>query len=1726
MRYTKAVLAGVLLTLSFSVSAQDTSAVPVGSVDDGSASATTADPSSTSTNSSQQAVTTQSTSTDSGGIAYGEGVIGPQKHATGLTALGPDLFGEQVNTYTGGLGFSQTDLSLPGNDSLPVNVTRHLAVDGNKSPSVATDLDINLWRGHTFGEWELDLPYLTGMYSEQDGWTVASATPDARCSSSTFAPRGVSMGGNVYFDSFKFWNGLQLNVPGHGEQGLLTRPTGAPLPVPAGSWTALTTKDQWHFSCLSSLQSGQAGEGFLALAPDGTKYWFDWMVSYADRPLHGEGVVYVYNQPHKTYADLNRRVYRLYPTRIEDRFGNYVTYTYATAATQGLKLNQISASDGRSISFTYNTDGQIATATAGSQTVSYTYADGLLTTVTEPDSSRWTYSTSAAVNLVRFVPIGDGNAFDDAFECQRMRTLAGNTADLVMTHPSGAQGVFHLGYNRLYRTDLQWSLVDCGYYNNPDGILPTWRDHQPQSEPLRSDVLAVQTKTLSGPGVAAQTWQFLHHDDFTLRPPQNGVPNGDPINGTRTMTTVRPDGSQEVSVFGTDALINEGQLLSQEVRAADGTVMSHRDNTYVQEAEMASVQFPDWMGQPTEYTYIRGREDYNRPLKQSVLQQQGVSFTTQIPATCNGNNTLCFDAQVRPTQVVKSSIVNNTVIYTRTEATTYADNTTAWVLGLVTQVKCVAPTTALPAGCGASGTVMSATAYDPTYAVPTSTYAFGLLQKTSAYDTTSAVTTGQRGTLKTVTDGNSHTTTLTNWKRGIPQSIAYADSTGVSATVNDNGWITATTDEMGYTSIYGYDPMGRLAQVSYPTGDSVAWASTVYGFSLVNSAEYGLPAGHWKSTVQTGAGLTTTYYDAFWRPVLTRSEDTGNAATRRFNVKRYDLMNRQSFSAYPVDSLTSVNDALLGVRSYYDALSRPIRTEQDSEIRDAQNQMVPLVSTTQYLSGFQTKTTNPRQFGTTTSYQVFDTPSTDAPTSIVQDIKLDANLLPVDQVTTTIARDIFGKSTAITRSGTYNSATISATRSYVYDTYQRLCKTINPEAGAALVDYDGAGNIAWSVDGSALTSLTCDRSSVLATDKTVRSYDASNRTLLVNYPGSTADVSYAYFSDGALKTLASGSAIWNYTYNKRRMPVTEQLTLGARVKTLTHAYNANGFESSLTYPSGLVITSAPNALGQATQAGTYATGVSYYANGATKLFSYGNLIVHQMVPNNRQLPERSWDQKPGAPTVLDDSYDYDFNGNVAGITDGMVGGGGTRDMTYDGLDRLLTTHAPGLPWIDAITSYDPLDNIRNNTVGVRSWNYSYNTTSNRLTQVANTAGAGRSIGYDARGNVTQDGGLINVFDAANRLTSITSKESYLYDGYGRRVQITRLSDNKISYPIYSMTGQLIMEEDQRSGKTTDYVSLNGSLVAKRSAPIGTTTWTTFYEHTDALHSPVTETDAAGNVTAITRYTPYGETSSGVYVQGPGFTGHVTDAATGLSYMQQRYYDPVLGRFLSVDPMAAGSSGGNFNRYWYGNDNPYRFTDPDGRMSNDVGSICAKHPARCIGVIQIYGGGNDLDKQFGKKYSPDRKGWHSYTEGPDEVCSASQHCTAQEMAEFNRRTAFPGQDPSRPVTNGSINVVRDPYGTGLIAGKVVTQISPDGLTVINTTLPGHLLYDGQIMDQTFQDKETGAWFRKTTGVGNNQVPGGAFMNTYFGPVIFWKLHSDEAVMINLSKQFTDETPPEN
>lgn len=112
-----------------------------------------------------------------------------------------------------------------------------------------------------------------------------------------------------------------------------------------------------------------------------------------------------------------------------------------------------------------------------------------------------------------------------------------------------------------------------------------------------------------------------------------------------------------------------------------------------------------------------------------------------------------------------------------------------------------------------------------------------------------------------------------------------------------------------------------------------------------------------------------------------------------------------------------------------------------------------------------------------------------------------------------------------------------------------------------------------------------------------------------------------------------------------------------------------------------------------------------------------------------------------------------------------------------------------------------------------------------------------------------------------------------------------------------------------------------------------------YLHNDPSGSPVLATDEGGNVLWKETYKPYGERVNNAAAEAGnpiGFAGKSFDAGTGLSYMGARYYDPVLGRFLQVDPAPATPDAVHgINRYAYANNNPYRFVDPDGHTPLDV-----------------------------------------------------------------------------------------------------------------------------------------------------------------------------------------------
>jgi RHS repeat-associated protein len=1276
------------------------------------------------------------------------------------------------------------------------------------------------------GNWSLEVPRIAGNFSNSLGW-VNQAKNTQRCSN--FSPPPAI----VFVDTYQYWQGIFLTVPGQGGGEVLTRAAGNSSAPSDGNAYPLVTKDHWQIRCLSTIQNA-AGEGFIARSPSGDEYRFDWM---AQRGISG-----VKNET----TTVSRSEFMLQATLVTDRFGNWVRYTYDPANPR--RLTSVTSNDGRSITVSYGANGHVSSVFDGTRTWTYSYgtvttfAGVELSAVVLPDGSRWELSLTPMVHLI-LLELGEGAT------CNSPGSYPEGNYTGTVKHPSGLLATFVTQFIYLNRSNVAKACTGPW----PSGTGSLW----PQSL-VRQGLVSM---TVSGPGVASSAWTYVHTVGFPSWAPCN------PCTDTRAVTVTDPRGYKTRHTFGVRFQSNEGQLLSVD-EGFDG-VNALRTTAYRYRAP-AGMPYPEPPGNSIQVTpdFLSTR---HRPQDQRITTQQGVTFKWEAAAGAAG-----FDLRVRPLAVTRS----NSLGYTKTETTAYHDNTTKWVLGQIASVT------------DGAGAVQESYNYDATNALRTTKFSFGLQTESYNYY--------PDGTLKTRFDPAGRGTTLSNYKRGVAQNVAYPDATAESAVVNNLGRVSSSTNAAGTTTSYTYDAMGRLASTTHPNEAGLTYHPTTQLFELANVAEFGLAAGHWRQTITTGNARRVRYFDALSRERLTVDWDAANPAnTSRYVETRYDIDGRRVFASYPLRTLSAVDTAIAGTAWAHDALGRVFTQTNSSELGN-------LTTSTAYLNSFQKSVTNPRGFATTFAFQAFDTPSEDAIAAI----------WAPEGVAVSIVRDVFGKPTSITRSGSWAGGGISATRSYVYDAYQRLCKSIEPESGATVQAYDAANNVAWRASGLGLPSTaSCDYGSVPAARQIGYGYDARNRLTSTSYGDGSAGIGRSYYADGQPYQVWSAGSTWTYGHNNRRLLVSESLAFNGGTYGFGRGLDAYGNVASLSYPDGAVVAYAPNALGQPTQLSGYASGVYYHPNGAIAGYTLANGIVHSTTQTARGLPSQWRDAG-----VVQDLYGYDANANVTGITDQQEGLS-SRAMGYDGLDRL--TAANGV-WGAGSFGYDGLDNLRTSMVGARTAVAAVDA-ANRLSSLT-VNGAVQGYGYDANGNLTARGGQGFDFDIGNRLRAAYGKASYAYDGHGRRIWVAA-DDGSRKLQVYGSAGKLLWSGHSSQGNTK-HIYLGDRLIAETNTVSGLS-----YSHTDALGSPVARTNAAAQITSRTRYESYGATAAGTNPTGIGFTGHVNDADTGLVYMQQRYYEPFAARFLSVDPVTTEfKSGDHFNRYVYANSNPYKFKDPDGRVA--------------------------------------------------------------------------------------------------------------------------------------------------------------------------------------------------
>ncbi|AWV08083.1 wall associated protein [Lysobacter maris] len=549
-----------------------------------------------------------------------------------ITALGPDLFGDNVDLYTGNLSFSATDVSVPGNNALPVAVGRRYGIDNHSVGHPGVDgYDL------AFADWDLDVPKISGVF--------ATTWHDQRCSGAA-QPPAVQVS-DKYFQPNDYWQGHNASLPGGGE--MLIGSASTTRPANGGPWRWTTDGQTW-FSCLATIKNG-SGEGFLATTADGTRYWFDWMAQHAETPLRDKN-----NSGLTIYLPRRRNV--LYATRVEDRFGNWVTYTYTNAYNARTRLTAINASDGRAITLGYNGDGHIASINDGSRTWRYEYAyvgsgqlKSTLTAVVLPDDSRW------AIDFVDFSEAGfgyhksrePGDFYRSCFDPGD----AVNATPIVgsITHPAGATGVFTMSVLRHGRSNVP---ALCGGYSLPD--------NNPNDDvayyPINWDAYTLSRKQVSGPGLGTDAWTYAYFSDISwFYPPSGGgLPvcqdsNGcqapgctdDNCAGNAVTTVAAPDGSWTRYTFGNSYRYNEGKLL----KTQKGTGTTPLQTERIQyELAQSGQPYPTPIGISPQARGNAFTSEYLRPQKRRETVREGSRYINEVEQ---------FDQFARPLRVRRRS---------------------------------------------------------------------------------------------------------------------------------------------------------------------------------------------------------------------------------------------------------------------------------------------------------------------------------------------------------------------------------------------------------------------------------------------------------------------------------------------------------------------------------------------------------------------------------------------------------------------------------------------------------------------------------------------------------------------------------------------------------------------------------------------------------------------------------------------------------------------------------------------------------------------------------------------------------------------------------------------------------------------------------------------------------------------------------------------------------------
>ena len=457
------------------------------------------------------------------------------------------------------------------------------------------------------------------------------------------------------------------------------------------------------------------------------------------------------------------------------------------------------------------------------------------------------------------------------------------------------------------------------------------------------------------------------------------------------------------------------------------------------------------------------------------------------------------------------------------------------------------------------------------------------------------------------------------------------------------------------------------------------------------------------------------------------------------------------------------------------------------------------------------------------------------------------------------------------------------------------------------------------------------------------SYDKFDRTTKEQYNNVTYE--YAYDASGQLaKQTSTAGEEYNYEYDSLgRLIRSNEYNDGEFEQRTEHIYDtSNRLTKQSWYNAGGVTTmsyaySTTTGLLTSLNANLVGTSipVAYTYQGAnqlrskaigsvmTKAYNFGTSSGYRTA-----LPNFVNYRDPDGNLIYGDYCVYDGNGRIVSIADSGNTSSVRATYGYDEQGQLTSAAVGGTRYA---YTYDTAGNLITKTDGGTSHSYTYG---NGAWRDLLTAYDGKSITYSGGNPTKYYNGSTFTWTQGRKLATAkvgNTNISYTYDMAGVR------SSKTVGSTTYKYTTLSGLVTRQTGGNATiDFVydESNQPLAMKYNGKV-------YYYVLNAQGDVVRIVDGSRNVVASYSYDPWGKllSSSGTLanVNPLRYRGYYYDSETGFYYLQSRYYDPEIGRFINADSYASTDATGllSTNMFAYCENNPVMRVDPTGELFWDI-----------------------------------------------------------------------------------------------------------------------------------------------------------------------------------------------